>query len=76
MVAADALHDGAPLLELAQRGGMHPDVLGIGVYLLFEHGEGLALSTPHLPHFLVEQAENGYACQIEVNRNVVHPFAS
>jgi hypothetical protein len=40
---------------------MEPYIAGIGVYLLAQHPDGIALALPHLTHLLVEKARNDNA---------------
>ena len=55
MDLAQTLHERTPLLELSQRGGVKPDVFGLGVKMFAQHAERGMLATPHLPHLLIEQ---------------------
>ena len=72
MLTAQALHEWPTLLELAERRRMEPHILCVGVYFLFQHTNGLALTTPHLAHLLAEKACHGHAAEVEVNSNLVH----
>ena len=58
MLAAQLFHQGTSLLELAQGGRMEPDILGVGVYLLAQHPDGVALASPHLAYLLAEKARD------------------
>ena len=43
---------------------MEPHVLCIGIYLLSEHTEGVALTAPHLTHLLVEATVDRHTQEI------------
>ena len=64
MSAAQILDEGPSLLELAQRGGMEPHILCLGINLLAQFPDGSALSLPHLAHLLAEQRAHGHTEQI------------
>jgi hypothetical protein len=55
------------LLELSERGGMEPGVTRVGVNPLPQYLHGLALATPHLAHFLIEDAGYGDATKIQID---------
>ena len=51
---------------------MKPHILSSRVYLLLEQSECFTLATPHLAHFMVEKARNGYAPEDQINDYVVN----
>ena len=53
---------------------MEPHIAGIGVYLLTEHTESIALAAPRLPHLFVEKAINGNAQEVEIDNQIVHIY--
>ena len=64
MRSLDTLHYGTALLELAQRGCMHPYILSIGINVLLQVLYGATLATPHLADLLAEKARYGYTDKI------------
>ena len=74
MLLADALHQRASLLELSKRGGMNPNVFGIGIYLLAEDVEGLVLPPPHLSHLFVEETGDDHSQEVDINSKLIHKW--
>ena len=70
-LAADALDDGAPLLKLAQRGGVHPHVEAVGSHAAARLGqatEGVSAPGAHMGHL-------GRAGRGDGNAEVVEGYA-
>jgi len=72
MLLADALHQRASLFEFTKRGGMNPNVFGIGIYLLAENVEGMVLPPPHLPHLFAEETGDDHSQEVDINCKLIH----
>ena len=71
MLGTYALDEGPALLELSERGGMEPYILCRRIHIGLQRFYRLTLTTPHLTHFLVENAGNGNANEIDIDTEVV-----
>ena len=72
VIATQLFHQRATLFKLSQRGSMEPYILRIRIDFLPQDAEGLALTTPHLTHLLIEAAVDGHSQEIEVYNQVVN----
>ena len=71
VLAAQALHEGAALLKLAERGGMKPHVALLAAQAV-EHAPRVALPRRHEPCLFVEQGGYAYAQHIETDSQRIH----
>ena len=53
---------------------MEPCVVGAWLYVLFEIAEGVALASPHLPDFVIEEAGDEDTEFEDIEDEVVHIF--
>lgn len=68
----ETFYQRTPLLKLAQRGGMKPNVLCRRVHLLTEDTEGIMLTFPHLPHLITEEAGYPHSNEVEKDKYIIH----
>ena len=72
MFATQLFHKRPALFELSERGCVKPHVLCLRVNFLLEDAECLALTTPHLTHFLVEATVDRHTKQVKIYEDVIH----
>ena len=72
MQPTDFLHQRTPLLELAQRGGVEPQVAGGRVHLLPQDSEGLLFAFHHRRYLLAEECGQPDRTHIQIDEEIVH----